>query len=302
MKHVRRFCIALIAFAAFLAVLCGPAATHLQSRQTWADPADDWDAVYLVCGARAQDRRITALCRWIQRHTEIRSQKSEIGSQHPETSPILSPHPTSHLPPPTILIGNDPQISLWCRKHQTNHTRSGWALEKLRSEIGGQRSEVKGLPSPPLMDTRIPATPVDESPNNFAPNHFALSQQSTSSDPSCSIPSRSPLQSSAPRPPTSVVPGNFHNTDGEMAALAAYLKAHPEIHSIALATSRFHSRRLLQRYQKHTGNHPNVGIIPGIAHWENRAPWIVLGEYLKMLRDRLGLTSHLTRSGREKAK
>jgi hypothetical protein len=102
---------------------------------------------------------------------------------------------------------------------------------------------------------------------------------------------------SAPQPPTSVIPGNFRNTDGEMAALAIYLKAHPEIQSIALATSRFHGRRLLQRYRKHIGDHPSVGLIPGIPYWENRAPWRVLAEYLKLLRDHLGLTELITRPG-----
>ena len=91
------------------------------------------------------------------------------------------------------------------------------------------------------------------------------------------------------------MPGTFSNTDGEMEALATYLKAHPEIQSIALVTSRFHVRRLLQCYDRHIGQSPTVSIIPGVSYWKNRAPWIIIGEYAKLLRDKLGLTDKLTR-------
>lgn len=211
MKHTRKFCISLLTLTATLLLLCGPAGTWLQSRETWAAPAAHRDAVYLVCGA-SQDRRISALLDWLERR-----QKTE-----PRT-------PNSEL---RILIGNDPQKSLWCRKHQTNHTKTEWAEEKLKAEIGT------------LLTT---------------------------------------------------VPGSFSNTDGEMAALARHLKVHPEIQSIALVTSRFHARRLLQRYDKHIGQSPTVSLIPGVNYWENRAPWIILGEYAKLLRDQLGLTDKLTR-------
>ena len=226
MKHARKFCISLLTLIVTLLLLCGPGGTWLQSRETWADPDDNCDALYLVCGARAQDRRITALVEWTQ-HVELGTPNSEL----------------------RILIGNDPQKSLWCRKHQTNHTKTEWAEEKLKSETGGQRSE------------------DEESLNNSA------------------------LSS-----PIVIVPGTFSNTDGEVAALAQYLKDHPEIQSIALVTSRFHARRLLQRYDKHIGQSPTVSIISGVNYWENRAPWIILGEYAKMLRDQLGLTNKLTRS------
>lgn len=216
MKHARRFWGSLAALAAGLLLLCGPGATWLQSRHKWADPTQQWDATYLVCGARAQDRRVTALTDWLSRSpADVRL--------------------------PVILVGNDPYKGLWCRQHQTNHTRTGWAVEKLTSSIA-----------------------VSAPSNSKA---FPL-----------------------------VVPGEFINTDGEMVALAGHLDAHPEIQSIALCTSRFHGRRLLRRYRQHIGDHPRVGIIPGAKYWENRAPWIVAGEYLKLLRDRLGLTNHLTRS------
>jgi len=290
MKHIRRLWISLGALTVALMLLCGPGATWLQVRHKWANPSEGWDAAYLVCGARAQDRRIAALTKWLSQ-------------------------PTSHIQHPTILIGNDPQKSLWCRTHQTNHTRTEWAEEKLKAEIGKLKLEINSRPLPPQMDTRggnvtgefllrnppVTFTPPAsvESPNNFALNHFVPSQQSTSNHPV--NPVQAPPTSHLTHPTISIVPGTFHNTDGEMAALATYLRAHPEIKSIALVTSRFHGRRLLQRYRKHIGDHPTPNLIPGSAYWENRAPWIVLAEHLKLLRDHLGLTSHLTRSGREKA-
>lgn len=193
---------------ATLLVLCGPAATWLQSREAWAVPMRDWGAVYLVCGARAQDRRIQALLAWLPSYN------------------------AADAPSPVILIGNDPQKSLWCHSHQTNHTRTAWAVEKLASTV---------------------------------------------------------------TLPLAVIPGSFHNTDGEMQALAAYLQQHTNITSVAMVTSRFHARRLLQRYHTHIGDHPPAGIVPGLPRWQNRAPWIVALEYLKLLRDRLGLTHLISR-------
>jgi len=218
MKHARRFWISLTTLATALVLICGPGATWLQSRHEWADPVQKWDAAYLVCGARAQNRRVTALSRWLRTRQE--------GNAPADIQ---------------VLVGNDPYKGLWCRRHQSNHTRTEWALEKLA--------------------------------DSFSTTAPSMSQA-----------------------PPVVVPGEFLNTDGEMIALAKHLESHPEIQSIALCTSRFHSRRLLQRYRKHNGDHPSVGIIPGVRYWENRAPWIVLGEYLKLLRDRMGLTNHLTRS------
>jgi len=217
--------------------LCGPGATWLQIRHEWADPAQQWDAAYLVCGAQAQNRRIAAMTGWL---AQTASQAS-----HEARAPL-----------PTMLVGNDPYEGLWCRQHQTNHTRTEWAVEKLETWLASHTNTITHRDAPPSHAPRS----TDHSP----------------------------------RSPT-VVPGEFLNTDGEMIALAKHLEVHPEIQSIALCTSRFHGRRLLQRYRKHIGDHPRVGIIPGVGYWGNRAPWIVLGEYLKLLRDRLGLTNHVTR-------
>ncbi len=262
MKHIKRFSISLLATVVAMLLLSGPAATHLQSRDHWADPAADWDAVYLVCGARAQDRRITALLTWLGSKTESRKQKAEIEAraQSQAGNSNISAFSFQLSAFPILLIGNDPQKSLWCRKHQTNHTRTEWAEEKLKAEIGKLKS--RGDPNAQSQAGN----------SNISAFSFQLSAF--------------PL----------VVPGDFRNTDGEMMALATFLEAHPEIESIALATSRFHSRRLLQRFRARVGTGHTVGIVPGVSWWENRAPWIVLGEYLKMLRDRLGLSGILTRA------
>jgi hypothetical protein len=95
-----------------------------------------------------------------------------------------------------------------------------------------------------------------------------------------------------------VVPGAFSSTDGEMQALRDYLAAHPGITRVAMVTCRYHARRTLAGAVRHCAARDRVfGVIPGPVYWENRAPWIVLGEYAKRLRDSLGIshTPGLTR-------
>lgn len=77
-------------------------ATQLQMRSHWAQSASHVDVVYLVCGARAQQRRLQALDTWLAQATT------------PSTS---------------IWIGNDTQNSLWSRAHQRNLTRAEWAYQ-----------------------------------------------------------------------------------------------------------------------------------------------------------------------------
>lgn len=87
------------------------------------------------------------------------------------------------------------------------------------------------------------------------------------------------------------VPGRFNGTDGEMAALAGYLRAHPEIRTLALCTSGFHVRRSLRRLAAHAGGGGmNVVVVCAYPSWRDRAPWTVLAELLKMARDALGLS------------
>lgn len=76
------------------------AGNHLHQRSRHADPEQPWDAVYLVCGAKAQSYRINALTQWLKK---------------------------TPTPPALILIGHDNQNSLWSREHQRNLTRAEWA-------------------------------------------------------------------------------------------------------------------------------------------------------------------------------
>ena len=192
-----------------LLLICWPGAGWLQVRKAWITPEADPNAVYLVCGASAQDRRVAALANWLKLHA---------GSTN-STLPI-------------VLIGNDPQKNRWCRQHQTNHTVTAWAIEKL--------------------DLALAELPVEYSPV--------------------------------------VVPGEFSTTDGEMQALASYLREHSQIESVALVTSRYHARRCLERLQAHISTEVEIGFIRGLHNWRNRSPLRVVSEYLKIWRDRIGLS------------
>jgi len=208
MNRKWRNCIfsAVIGVVVIVMIVTGPVATTLQLRSHWAPPAHSVDVVYLVCGARAQGRRLQTLKAWLA------------PTQRPDSQTTR------------IWIGNDTQNSLWSRKHQRNLTRAEWATR-------------------------------------FATNHF-------------------------PEHEIKIVPGAFTNTDGEMHALAKALQNHADIQTIALVTCGFHARRTVQRFTKHADESVEIMIIPVIPHWENRAPWIVLAEWLKMIRDHFNLTHH----------
>lgn len=205
-RHRRLLKVLAILVLLALVLLGGPAANWLQLPHRQADPAQPWDAVYLVCGARAQQRRIRALIEWLAR---------------------------TPSPPPVILVGNDPQRSFWSHDHQRNLTRTEWGVNALEQ---WHRARYAALDAPPAIQ---------------------------------------------------VVPGAFSNTDGEMQALAAFLRRHP-YRRVALVTSRFHARRAVARLENRTPEIFDIAIIPGAPNWENRAPWIVAAEYLKLLRDTLG--------------
>lgn len=186
-----------------LGILLGPAATSLQMRAHWTQETNTVEVVYLVCGARAQQRRLQALQTWLKEH------------QSPETQ---------------IWIGNDTQNSLWSRTHQRNLTRAEWAYEFTTKQLYEHT--------------------------------------------------------------TKIVEGDFSNTDGEMMALGVALRQAPEIQTIALVTCGFHARRTVKRFTTHAPDTINIKVIPVVPYWENRAPWIVAAEWLKMLRDFANLTHH----------
>ncbi|MFU8779897.1 MAG: ElyC/SanA/YdcF family protein [Kiritimatiellia bacterium] len=194
--------LAMLSFA--VAVISGPMASRLQMRTQKPQHAQHMDAIYLVCGARAQARRLRTMHAWLK--------------AQPQSDNIQ------------IWIGNDTQNSLWSRKHQRNLTRAEWAYE-------------------------------------YASTHFATHK-------------------------IQILPGTFSNTDGEMLALARYVADRPEIRKVAFVTCGFHARRSLARFSKHASGNIAVSVIPVIPHWENRAPWIVTAEWLKILRDRLRLSQH----------
>ena len=193
----------LIGSLCVIGLLIGPAATSLQLRTQWTREDATIDAIYLVCGARAQSRRLHALHEWL--HTN-----------HPERM--------------TIWIGNDTQNSLWSRRHERNLTRAELA-------------------------------------HQYCLDHF-------------------------PQHQATILPGAFTNTDGEMAALARMLINTPEMETIALVTCAFHARRSVRRLHAHLPFFRQLVIIPVTPHWENRAPWIVLAEWLKIVRDELHLSQH----------
>jgi hypothetical protein len=61
MRHKRLVVAAAVAALVGTSVLIWPAATWLQGRELWANPAAEMDALYLVAGARDQNRRISSL-------------------------------------------------------------------------------------------------------------------------------------------------------------------------------------------------------------------------------------------------
>ena len=206
-RLLRHHRIATLSILAALVLLSGPAADALHAKRRAADPARSWDAVYLVCGARAQQRRLGALTRWMEN----------------------SPHP-----PPLILVGNDSQQSLWSSPHQRNLTRAEWGMIALQEWVGHRDGQGTAAPQVRL------------------------------------------------------VPGSFSNTDGEMQALAEALRLAPELRRVAIVTCRFHTRRALRRLDARTPPGLVIAAVPGPVSWEDRAPWIVAGEYIKLLRDALG--------------
>ena len=84
-----------------------------------------------------------------------------------------------------------------------------------------------------------------------------------------------------------IVPGTISCTDDEMACLAAFVRAQPEIRSIALATSPFHVRRAIARLEHHLGAGFEVYAVPIAQHWTDRAPWTVALELVKLARENL---------------
>ncbi|MFC1499064.1 glycosyltransferase [Verrucomicrobiota bacterium] len=87
-----------------------------------------------------------------------------------------------------------------------------------------------------------------------------------------------------------IVPGKFWGTDGEMQALAEYLKTHREIRDLTVVTSPFHIRRAVWRLKTYLSDSVSVFAAAPISSLYDRMPWRVLGELAKMSRDVSGLS------------
>ena len=87
-----------------------------------------------------------------------------------------------------------------------------------------------------------------------------------------------------------VVLGHYRGTDGEMRALAKYLRGHPSLRRVAIATCRSHARRAFKRARVHAGTERIAGVIPAVPDRVDLSLRRVLSENLKLVRDALGLT------------
>ena len=101
-KYRNRIAILFSSILLGMGILSGPMATRLQMQSHWAPATTHVDIVYLVCGARAQQRRLQALDAWLTQ---------------------------AAIPSTSIWIGNDTQNSFWSRAHQRNLTRAEWAYK-----------------------------------------------------------------------------------------------------------------------------------------------------------------------------
>jgi len=203
-----------------VALLSGPGATWLHCRESWAEPSESADVVYLVAGERDQDRRVSAVVQYVR---------------------------DAHVK--TVLVGNETTIGPWSREEQKNLTVGAWGACKVK----------EGL-----------AESIESSESNVV---FAVSVE--------------------------ILGGGFVGTDGEMEVLGRYLKSDPAIESLVIVTSPFHIRRTLNRLSRYADRPVVVMARPAKSVFRDRAPWVVLAEMGKMLRDRMGLSRapYLSRRG-----
>jgi len=87
-----------------------------------------------------------------------------------------------------------------------------------------------------------------------------------------------------------IVPGRITGTDSEMAALAVYLEGQSENRMLVVVTSPYHVRRVVSALQRHLRPGVDIRVLCATARWQDRAPWTVTAELLKLVRDHLGLS------------
>ena len=237
----------LLAAAASLAAVClltaWPLGTWLERPEVRVTPDLDPDVVYLVAGARHQNRRVAALGQYLNRR---------IGP--------LSDGDGGSLP--LLLIGNDTTVSRWSPAEERNLTRAEWAVKKTCAELGLPGSECVVSKEQPFGPWFVRVNAGEGPARPGEPLFIKIA----------------------------ILPGEFTGTDGEMESLAAYLSGMPETGSLCLVTSAFHIRRVIRRLNVYLDRDIQIVALRAETHWTDRAPWTVLIESAKLVRDRFGLT------------
>ena len=246
------------AFIVLVVLLMWPAGTWLQGSEMSLPNEKRLDAVYLVAGH--QDRRIKALVSFVEQ-LGADDRQHTLAEGGANKKPITTnKSPISNL---QVLIGNDTIMSRWSRKEQRNLTMAEWAVAKLEALLQVSDPAKGGINfrlAAPKARHQVSGVETQIHRNPGAPMRI------------------------------SIVPGEFSGTDGEMVALATYLETRPEIRRLAIVTCPFHVRRASWRLQAHLGHRVDIHTIYVEETWRDRAPWVVLGELLKIGRDNLGLT------------
>lgn len=163
---------------------------------------------------------------------------------------------------PLLLVANDPKASRWSSPHQRNLTVVEWALIELERALRKAGVDVAAMPV-------VPAGGAAEADGGAREPAAGLRVE--------------------------VVPGRYLGTDGEMEALANYLEERKagrqaQGEMLAFATSPYHVRRVALRLRHYLGPRWQVRALPVEGRLSDRRPWLVLGELLKILRDKLHLS------------
>jgi len=120
LRRVDRLACAAAVVTCSVALLVWPVGTWLQGRGDWIDPGTVPDAVYLVAGARDQNRRVQAVVDFV--HARARRQKDpDSGSGARDVR--------------LVLVGNDLQSGAWSPEEQATLTKGKWGVKKLRASL-----------------------------------------------------------------------------------------------------------------------------------------------------------------------
>jgi hypothetical protein len=124
-RCAKKWSAGLVAIAAAVLILVWPVGSWLQYKGVWRNEEEGFRGViYLVAGARGQERRIEALLRYL-------SQMRSGGLDSSEVS---------------VLIGNDTRNDLWSDESQRTLTRTEPALERLGKICDDREIEIMLVP------------------------------------------------------------------------------------------------------------------------------------------------------------